>query len=66
MLKMVGILAGIVVAASVVLFGNRGLVALLRGAPDRRKLIKDRFSATSNSSLLIGIPASYPESIDGI
>ena len=44
MLEIVGIIAGIVAAASIVLFGSRGLMDLVRGVSNRRKRGNDESS----------------------
>ena len=51
MLELVGIIAGIVAATSILLFGSRGVVDLLRGLSERRKRGIDDSSATEGPAV---------------
>ena len=61
MLELVGIIAGIVAAASIVLFGSRGVVDLVRGVSDRRKRSKDDMPAIQEPVGAVASPAAAPD-----
>ena len=64
MLELVGIIAGIVAAASILLFGSRGLVDLVRGISERRKHGDDQSPALEEPVVAVAIQttaADFPE-----
>ncbi|MCI0788059.1 MAG: ATP-binding protein, partial [Chloroflexi bacterium] len=64
MLEIVGIIAGIVAATSILLFGSRGLVDLVRGIADRKKRVNDHSSTVQESVEAVTSPPTIPDATE--
>jgi non-specific serine/threonine protein kinase len=63
MLEIIGIIAGIVAAASILLFGSRGLLDLLRGASERRRRSREVAAVDRNPTANLfhaALPRNFP------
>ena len=63
MLELVGIIAGIVAATSIMLFGSRGLVDLIRGVSDRKKGGKNDSPSIQESNAPVASQVTVPNDI---